>query len=63
MTGEIIEEYPNDYPYPSCLICGKSKQGKTLHIVLSNEGTMCRLITAYFPNINIFSSDYKTRRK
>ena len=22
MTGEIIEEYPNDYPYPSCLTLG-----------------------------------------
>ena len=21
-TGEIIEQYPDDYPYPSCLIFG-----------------------------------------
>lgn len=22
MSGEIIEDYPNDYPYPSCLVFG-----------------------------------------
>ena len=22
MTGEIIEQYPDDYPYPSCLTLG-----------------------------------------
>ena len=22
MNGEIIEQYPDDYPYPSCLILG-----------------------------------------
>ena len=22
MNGEIIEEYPNDFPYPSCLLLG-----------------------------------------
>ena len=22
LNGKIIEEYENDYPYPSCLICG-----------------------------------------
>ena len=24
MNGEIIEQYPDDYPYPSCLILGVS---------------------------------------
>ncbi len=31
LDGEIIEYYPNDYPYPSCLVLGFSN--KVLHIV------------------------------
>ena len=32
-TGEIIEEYPEDYPNPSCLIFGYAVDGRILHIV------------------------------
>lgn len=28
MNGEIIEQYPDDYPYPSCLIPGMSIEDK-----------------------------------
>ena len=24
--GEVIEDYPDDYPYPSCLILAKSRE-------------------------------------
>ena len=33
MTGEIIEEYPNDYPYPSCLTLGNLNTKCPLHVV------------------------------
>jgi len=33
IQGEIIEEYHNDKPYPSCLIYGKDMKGKPLHVV------------------------------
>ncbi|WP_205764240.1 DUF4258 domain-containing protein [Anaerovibrio slackiae] len=32
MNGEIIEDYPTDYPHPSCLIFG--------HDTLNNRGVM-----------------------
>ena len=48
--GEIIEQYSEDYPYPSCLICGKNISGEIIHAVLSDEGTSSRIITAYFPD-------------
>ena len=60
--GEIIEQYPDDYPYPSCLILGKNSGGKNIHAVLSDEGNMSRIITAYFPDANKWSEDYKIRR-
>lgn len=33
MHGEIIEDYPNDKPYPSCQIMGKSFAGEPIHSV------------------------------
>jgi hypothetical protein len=33
MDGEIIEQYPEDRPYPSCLICGQSFSGVPIHSV------------------------------
>ena len=26
--GEIIEQYPDDYPYPSCLVLGENLRGE-----------------------------------
>ena len=34
MNGEIIEQYPDDYPYPSCLILGSNLGNKFLHVVI-----------------------------
>ena len=33
-NGEIIEEYPDDYPYPSCLILGMTIKGRKIHVVV-----------------------------
>ena len=33
-TGEVIEDYPDDYPHPSCLIFGRTEDDKILHIVV-----------------------------
>ena len=45
LAGEIIENYPDDYPYPSCLILGKG-----LHVVVGiGEGKLW-FITAYRPD-------------
>lgn len=60
--GEIIEQYPNDYPYPSCLILGKNLRGEDIHAVLSDEGTSSRIITAYFPDVDKWSEDFRVRR-
>ena len=60
--GEIIEQYPQDYPYPSCLILGKAINNQYLHIVVSDEGTSSRIITAYYPDKNKWSADFKIRK-
>ncbi len=62
-SGEIIEEYPEDFPFPSCLILGTSNGGRRLHAVVSLDGERIYLITAYFPNETDWESDGKTRKE
>ncbi|MBM4121748.1 MAG: DUF4258 domain-containing protein [Nitrospira sp.] len=37
-VGEIIETYPEDSPYPSCLILGRTVTERPLHIVCASSG-------------------------
>lgn len=62
-AGEIIEEYPEDYPLPSCLMFYGNP--KALHVVLSynGENRTIYVITAYVPDLRHFEKDLKTRRK
>jgi hypothetical protein len=62
LNGEIIEQYPDDFPYPSCLILGKTSDDKYIHVVMSDEGSAGRIITAYYPDIYRWSSDFKLRK-
>ena len=63
-NGEIIEQYPDDTPFPSCLILGNCESGESLHIVVGlNNGILCCMITAYRPNLDKWESDFKTRRE
>ncbi len=62
-NGEIIEQYPESYPFPSCLICGKTHLGRIIHVVVSDEGEGGRIITAYIPNKEVFGNNFKKRRR
>jgi len=44
--GEIIEEYPNDYPLPSCLMFYNDI--KPLHVVLSYNETNQKTYLYYY---------------
>ena len=65
MSGEIIEDYPNDYPFPSCLIFGYNRNNNVIHVVCApnDEGTELWLITAYIPEKEKWMSDLRTRRQ
>jgi len=62
--GEIIEEYPDDSPFPSALIFGMW-QNNPLHIVIAydNSSEKVYIITSYKPDEHHFESDFKTRKK
>jgi len=61
-TGEIIKQYPDDKPLPSCLILGFSVKLEYVHIVASCDTNFIYLITAYFPDPDIWEDDFKTRK-
>ncbi len=63
LNGEIIEEYENDYPYPSCLICGINSINKVLHIVCGVSKNELWIITAYYPDNVKWENDLKTRKE
>lgn len=63
-TGEVIENYPDDFPYPSKLIF-KIVEDRPLHAVIAlNEAeSQGIVVTLYEPDSEHFEPDYKTRKK
>lgn len=61
--GEIIKQYEDDKPLPSCLILGYDQNNNALHIVASHDEDFIYLITAYYPDPSIWKSDFKKRKE
>lgn len=61
-NGEIIEQYPEDTPHPSCLVLGKAVDDRIIHIVLSTDGEYVYLITVYEPSLDKWEDGFKKRR-
>ncbi len=64
LNGEIIEQYPDSEPYPSCLILGWLASGDPLHVVCSRGEVepALRIVTVYEPEDALWERDYKTRK-
>lgn len=62
LSGDIIEDYPEDKYSPSCLVFGLTKQGRTLHVQCSLDPVW--IITCYDPSENPFqwNEHFKKRR-
>lgn len=62
-SGEIIESYPNDLPYPGFLIMGSS-QGRPLHVVVAHaeEINTVYVITAYEPDKLKWDERFRRRK-
>lgn len=60
--GEIIKQYEDDKPIPSCLILGYSVNNNNIHIVVSHDEKNIYLITAYYPDPEQWEDDFKTRK-
>jgi len=62
-SGEVIASYPEDTPFPSYLLFAVV-DGRPLHVIaaLEEEERRCYVVTAYVPEIEIWSDDFRTRR-
>ncbi len=61
-NGEIIEEYLDDKPLPSCLIYGKTEEGRPIHAVIAVDEDIVAIVTTYQPDEKKWI-DYRIRRR
>ncbi len=61
--GKIIEQYPTDYPFPSCLILGLTCNGSFLHIVVGSDLKRIWIITAYYPSLEQWKAGFEKRKE
>ena len=63
LTGEIIKQYEDDKPFPSCLLLGSTEQNKYIHVVVGSDNQFLYVITAYYPDENEWEADFKIRKE
>ena len=57
-TGEVIEDYPDDYPYPSALVLGWVGR-RPVHVVAASMPAQKIVITVYEPDPAQWEPDFK----
>jgi len=62
-AGEVVEEYPDDTPYPSRLLLGWHNK-RPLHVVVADncDDQENIIITAYEPDSAVWEADFKRRK-
>lgn len=62
-TGEIIEYYNNDYPLPSVLINGCTKNKRHIHLVvaINKHEKQLIIVTVYEPSSKKWLDDFSRR--
>jgi hypothetical protein len=63
-SGEVTEDYPDDKPYPSVLIYGRTAVDRPVHIVCAfdQKEKLAIVVTVYQPDADLWI-DYKRRKK
>ncbi len=63
-TGEVIEDYPDDTPYPSQLILGWAG-ARPVHVVVARnrKDREVIVITVYVPDPKLWEPGYRRRRQ
>ena len=49
ISAQLLEDYPDWWLGPSCLVYGQAQTGRDLHIVASYSGLPIAIITVYEP--------------
>jgi len=63
-TGKVIEDYPDDPRGSSCLVFGRARDGRPVHLVVGflPRGWV-RIVTVYVPNAEKWEPDWETRKR
>ncbi len=63
-SGKVVEEYPDDEPFPSRLILG-TPQNRPLHVVAADvtDSAITHIITAYQPDPEHWEDGFRRRKK
>ena len=61
LSGEVIEDYPDDKYGPSCLILGYTNAKRPLHVQIGYSQQI-KVITVYEPEPDEWDDDLKTRK-
>lgn len=64
MSGEIIENYPGDRPFPSCLVLGYASNQRPIHTVVAvdERESMLWVITVYIPSTDEWDEGFNRRK-
>lgn len=64
LHGEIIEEYPEDRPFPSCLVFGFTEKQKPVHVVIAIDADdqIIWVITVYSPSKEEWEDGFRRRK-
>lgn len=62
---EVVEDYPEDEPYPSALVLGRTKQGRPLHLVcaFTRDEDQLIVVTVYEPDPRRWDDEFRYRRE
>ena len=61
LSGVVIEDYPTDPRGHSCLLVGFGDHGRAVHVVCSPKDEYLAVITAYLPDPEQWSPDFRRR--
>jgi hypothetical protein len=62
MGAELVENYPEDARGHSCLVLGFGDANRAVHVVCSPKDEYLAIITAYIPDPEQWSEDFRKRR-
>jgi hypothetical protein len=62
LSGEAIEDYPEDPRGHSSLLLGFGDGGRAIHVLCSPKTDYLAIITSYLPDPARWSDDYRSRR-
>jgi len=62
-SDEVVEDYPNDPRGHSCLLMGRTRDERVIHVVCAPKVDYLAVVTVYTPSLLEWELDFKTRRR